>query len=191
MDGGAIFTGMNHPLSGEFFSNHIYFLQKCWLSPASMLFSREYLNTSHTCGSVSDFGHLAANYSLFLICRNPEIHFPIYKCCCKEQGVLMHKCAIPVSSKELGGRYVFIHSHLITTDFFICRQKTLDENLAPWMPPFTKSGLTDYIIKLIVFIYHFYNFVLMHDLSRHSSWLTNHLSPEVFTLQLPQYLRSL
>jgi hypothetical protein len=131
MDGGAIFAGMNRPLSGEFFSNHICFLQECWLSPASMLFSREYLNTSHTCGSVSDFGHLAANYSLFLICRNPETHFPIYKRRCEEQGVLMHECAIPVSSKESGGGYVFIHSHLITTDFFICRQKTLDENLAP------------------------------------------------------------
>jgi hypothetical protein len=150
MDGGAIFAGMNSPLSGEFLSNHVCFLQKCWLSPASMLLSREYLNASHTCGSVSDFGQLAANYSLFLICRNPETHFPIYKRRCEEQGVLMHERAIPVSSKESGGGYRFVHSHLITTDFFICRQKTLDKNLAPRMPPFTKSGLTEYIIELIV-----------------------------------------
>lgn len=150
MDGGAIFAGMNCPLSGEFFSNHVCFLQKCWLSPASMLFSREYLNMSHTCSLVSEFGHLAVNYLLFLICRNPKTHFPIYKHHCKEQGVLMHECAIPVSSKELGGGYVFIHSHPITTDFFICRQKTLSKNFAPQTPPFTKSGLTDYIIKLIV-----------------------------------------
>jgi hypothetical protein len=107
-----------------------------------MLLSREHLNVSHTCGSVSDFGHLTAAYSLFM-------PLPIYRHCCKKQRVLIHKHAIPISGKELGGGYGFVHTHLITTDFFTCRRKTLNENLAPEISHWTKLGLTHFIVELI------------------------------------------
>ena len=37
----------------------------------------------------------------------------------------------------------------ITSQYVISRQQTLDGNLSPHVPPFTKYGLMDYIVKLI------------------------------------------
>ncbi|KAG1811455.1 uncharacterized protein BJ212DRAFT_1301971 [Suillus subaureus] len=48
------------------------------------------------------------------ICNNPNCHFPIYKSHCKEKGIIMHECTIPLNVK------------------------------------FSKSGLVDYIVKLII-----------------------------------------
>ena len=46
---------------------------------------------------------------------------------------------------------LFIFKVFVSNHDTNCRQKTLDDILAPWVPAFTKSGLTDYIVELIVF----------------------------------------
>lgn len=45
----------------------------------------------------------------------------------------MHDCAIPLNYKSTDGA-----------------QQTLDRSLAPKVPEFTRSGLMDYIVELIV-----------------------------------------
>ncbi|KAG2758103.1 hypothetical protein P692DRAFT_20867005 [Suillus brevipes Sb2] len=67
------------------------------------------------------------------IAHNPKCHFPIYKERCAQRGITMHDRAIPHECK--------------TTDQL---QKTLDSSLTQKIPAFTKSGLMDYIIELIV-----------------------------------------
>jgi hypothetical protein len=67
------------------------------------------------------------------IARNAKCHFPIYRDRCKERGIKMHDRAIPPNCKA-------------TDDL----QKTLDASLTPKIPEFTKTGLMDYIVELIV-----------------------------------------
>jgi hypothetical protein len=67
------------------------------------------------------------------IAWNPNCHFPIYKSRCKEKGIIMHECAIPLNVKVFNGG-----------------QQTLDCALVPKPPQFSKSGLVDYIVELIV-----------------------------------------
>jgi hypothetical protein len=84
---------------------------------------------AHTCffkGSVSTLRtHIA---------RNAKCHYPIYIQRCKERGVAIHPRAIPASCKTEGDQV----------------QQTLDGILVPKIPQFTKAGLVDYIIELIV-----------------------------------------
>lgn len=67
------------------------------------------------------------------IARNPNCHFPIYKSRCEEKGIIMHECAIPLNVKVSDGG-----------------QRTLDRALVPKPPQFSKSGLVDYIVELII-----------------------------------------
>ncbi|KAG1798503.1 uncharacterized protein HD556DRAFT_1305965 [Suillus plorans] len=67
------------------------------------------------------------------IARNPNCHFPIYKSRCEEKGIIMHERAIPLNVKVSDGG-----------------QRTLDRALVPKPPQFSKSGLVDYIVELIV-----------------------------------------
>jgi hypothetical protein len=66
------------------------------------------------------------------IARHPKCHYPIYHDRCKERGIRMHNRAIPRDCQA--------------TD----SQATLDGSLTPKIPAFSKSGLMDYIVELIV-----------------------------------------
>lgn len=63
------------------------------------------------------------------IARHPKCHYPVYRDRCKERGFTMHDRAIPRDCKS---------------------QPTLDASLTPKIPVFTKAGLMDYIVELIV-----------------------------------------
>jgi hypothetical protein len=87
------------------------------------------------------------------IARNPNCHFPIYKSRCEEKGIIMHERAIPLNVKVSDGG-----------------QRTLDRALVPKPPQFTKAGLVDYIVELIVaedevcdFHYFFLSFTYSHN----------------------------
>lgn len=67
------------------------------------------------------------------IARNAKCHFPIYRDRCNERGIKMHDRAIPPNCKA--------------TDE---AQQTLDASLTAKIPEFTKTGLMDYIVELIV-----------------------------------------
>ncbi|KAG2080715.1 uncharacterized protein F5147DRAFT_522949, partial [Suillus discolor] len=60
-------------------------------------------------------------------------HFPVYKSQCEAQDIALNERAIPASVRNSSEH-----------------QKTLDESLAPKIPQFTKAGLMDYIVELIV-----------------------------------------
>jgi hypothetical protein len=66
------------------------------------------------------------------IAQNPKCHHPIYKDHCEQWGLTMHDHAI---------------SHNCKVDM---PQATLDASLTPKIPAFTKAGLMDYIVELIV-----------------------------------------
>jgi hypothetical protein len=66
------------------------------------------------------------------IACNAKYHFPAYHDCCKERGIQMHEQAIPPDCKDR------------------VQQQTLDASLMPKIPEFTKSGLMDYTIELIM-----------------------------------------
>jgi hypothetical protein len=66
------------------------------------------------------------------IARNPKCHYPIYKDRCEQRGLTMHDRAIPRNCKA------------------DVPQATLDTSLTPKIPAFTKAGLMDYIVELIV-----------------------------------------
>ncbi|KAG2114291.1 uncharacterized protein F5147DRAFT_770272 [Suillus discolor] len=67
------------------------------------------------------------------ISRNPKCHFPVYKSRCEAQDIALNERAIPASVRNSSEH-----------------QKTLDGSLAPKIPQFTKAGLMDYIVELIV-----------------------------------------
>ena len=56
----------------------------------------------------------------------------------------MHNCAIPASSKESVGGYASHYKMWFVIDHSVYWQQTLDDNLVPCVPPFTKLGLTDW-----------------------------------------------
>lgn len=66
------------------------------------------------------------------IARNPKCHYPIYKDRCEQRGLTMHDRAIPRNCKA------------------DVPQATLDASLTPKIPAFTKAGLMDYIVELII-----------------------------------------
>jgi len=79
----------------------------------------------------------------------------------------------------------------------IFRQQTLDSNLTPYVPPFTNSGLTDYLVELIVsedevHISKFNPCIYSNlDLFRPSNWLTNHLSVISSNICDPAFLNAI
>ncbi|KAG2047002.1 hypothetical protein BDR06DRAFT_1014256 [Suillus hirtellus] len=60
-------------------------------------------------------------------------HFQLYKSCCKAANITMHPQVVPTGEVQS-----------------LSRQSTLDGSLAPKVPMFTKAGLLEYIMELIV-----------------------------------------
>ena len=57
---------------------------------------------------------------------------------------------LPAVKSPWEGIHLIILQNAANIDHSVFRQQTLDGNLVPHVPPFTKSGLTDYIVELIV-----------------------------------------
>ena len=57
---------------------------------------------------------------------------------------------LPAVKSLQEGIHLIILRNAANIDHYVFRQQTLDGNLVPRVPPFTKLGLTDYIVELIV-----------------------------------------
>ncbi|KAG2068163.1 hypothetical protein BDR04DRAFT_1119906 [Suillus decipiens] len=77
--------------------------------------------------------HSACIFVTLLISISNKNHFQLYKMCCEAVGITMHPWAIPFGDDQC-----------------LSRQLTLDKILVPKVPMFTKEGLLEYIMELIV-----------------------------------------
>jgi hypothetical protein len=79
-------------------------------------------------------------------------HFEVYKERCHEIGITMNQRAIPEDKASEGLQFVFLsfHCHNEPRRKYLYRQQVLDGNLVPKVPQYTKEGLLEYIVELIV-----------------------------------------
>jgi hypothetical protein len=81
--------------------------------------------------------------------RKANTHFEEYRKRCTSSKIPMNARAIPDIEKTASAMWV-LHSLIALPHWFSCSQQTLDSALVTKPPLFTRAGLLEYIVELVV-----------------------------------------